>query len=218
YYYDQARVAAHEARDIELSIYALCSMSYAASSHGQTLAGIDLAAAAQSLATQTDDPLLLVCAAERAGTAYAIDGQYKLCMAAFDNAQESMLSTRDVPPESPAYYYHEGLLASHQSECLLLLGKPKAAAVSANTGLTVFNRSYIDGYAFCGLHLGNAYLQIGEISEAAEVIGTVARLTAQNRQPRLMRELRTTQARIQPWRDTPAVKVLDERLAAYGLC
>ena len=80
YYYDQARAAAHEARNTELSIYALCSMSYAASSQGKAHvahAGIDLAAAAQSLVTQTDDSLLRVCAAERAGTAYAVDGQYK---------------------------------------------------------------------------------------------------------------------------------------------
>lgn len=214
YYYDQARAAAHEARNIELSVYALCSMSYAASSHGQALAGIDLAAAAQSLATQTDDPLLRVCAAERAGTAYAIDGQYKPCMAAFGNAQEGMLSTKDVPPESPAYYYHGGLLASHQSECLLVLGKPKAAAVTANTGLAVFNTSYVDGYALCTLHLGNARLQMGEIDEAVHVIGDAARLAAQNRQPRLMRELRTTRARMQPWRDTSAVKALDERLGS----
>lgn len=114
-------------------------MSYAASSQGKAHAGIDLAAAAQSLAVQTDDPLLRVCAAERAGTAYAVDGQYKPCLTEFDKAQEGMLSAEDAPPESPAYYYHEGLLASHQSECLLLLEKPREAVASASTGLTVFN-------------------------------------------------------------------------------
>jgi hypothetical protein len=195
YYYDEARAAAHEARSIELSVYALCSMSYAASSHGQALAGIDLAAAAQGLATKTDDQLLRVCAAERAATAYAVDGQYKPCMTEFDRAQGDFISTGDASPESPAYYYHEGLLASHQSECLLLLEKPKAAAVSANTGLTVFNMSYVDGYALCALHLGNARLQMGDIDEAAHVIGDAARLAAQNRQPRLVRELRTARAR-----------------------
>ncbi len=216
YYYDKARAAAHEARNTELSVYALCSMSYAASSHALALVGIDLAAAAQSLATQTDDPLLRVCAAERAATAYAVDGQYKPCMAKFDRAQGDFISAEDVSPESPAYYYHEGLLASHQSECLLLLKKPKEAAVSASTGVTVFNTSYVDGYALCALHLGNARLQMGEIDEAAHVIGDAARLAAQNRQPRLVRELRTTRARMQPWQDTQAVKALDERLAGIG--
>lgn len=90
YYYDQARTAAHEARNTELSVYALCSMSYAASigyaafGQGKAHVGVDLAAAAQNLAMQTDDPLLRVCADERAGTAYAVSGQYKLCLTEFD--------------------------------------------------------------------------------------------------------------------------------------
>ncbi|MGH4021211.1 MAG: helix-turn-helix domain-containing protein [Pseudonocardiaceae bacterium] len=217
YYYDRARAAAHDARNTELSIYALCSMSYAASSHGKAHAGIDLAAAAQNLATQTDDPFLRVCVAERAGTAYAIDGQYKLCLTEFDKAHEGMLSAKDASPESPAYYYHEGLLASHQSECLLLLEKSKEAAASASIGLTVFNKSYVDGYALCTLHLGNAYLRAGEIVEAAEVVGSAASLAAQNRQARLVKELRTTRARMQPWQDTQAVKELDEQLVGWGL-
>jgi transcriptional regulator with XRE-family HTH domain len=217
YYYDQARAAAHEARNIELSIYALCSMSYAASSQGKAHAGIDLAAAAQSLATKTDDQLLRVCAAERAGTAYAIDGQHKPCLTEFDRAQEGMRSAKDTPPESPVYYYHEGLLASHQSECLLLLDKPKEAAASASTGLTVFNKSYVDGYALCTLHLGNAHLQAGEIDEAAEVIGSAAGLAAQNRQARLVKELRTTRARMKPWQGTQVMKELDERLVGMEL-
>ncbi len=217
YYYDQARAAAHEVRNTELGIYALCSMSYAASSQGKAHAGIDLAAAAQSLATQTDDPLLRVCAAERASTAYAVDGQYKPCLIEFDKAQEGMLSAKDAPPDSPAYYYHEGLLASHRSECLLLLERPKEAAVSASTGLTVFNKSYVDGYALCTLHLGNAYLQVGEIDEAAWVIGSAASLAVQNRQARLVTELRTSRARMQPWQSRRAIRELDERLVGCGV-
>ncbi len=216
YYYDQARVAAHEARNAELSIYALCSMSYAASSQGKAHAGIDLAAAAQSLADKSDDVLLRVCAAERAGTAYAVDGQYKPFVTGFDRAQDYLISAGEALPESPAYYYHEGLLASHRSECLLLLKKPDEAAASARTGLTVFNKSYVDGYALCTLHLGSSYLQAGEVEEAAQVIGSAASLAAQNRQARLVKELHIARARMQPWRDTSAVRELDERLVGVG--
>jgi hypothetical protein len=116
YYYDQARAAAHEACNAELGIYALCGMSYAASSQGKPHAVIDFAAAAQSLADKSDDVLLRVCATERAGTAFAIDGQYKSFMAEFDRARNDLVSVGDVSPGSPAYYYHEGSLASHQSE------------------------------------------------------------------------------------------------------
>ncbi|MGH3941566.1 MAG: helix-turn-helix domain-containing protein [Pseudonocardiaceae bacterium] len=222
YYYDQARAAAHEARNTEFSVYALCSMSYTASigyavyGQGKAHVGIDLAAAAQKLAIQTDDPLLRVCAAERAGTAHAVSGQYKLCLTEFDRAREGLLSGTNAPPESPAYYYHEGLLASHQSECLLLLGNPKAATMCATSGLAVFNKSYVDGYALCALHLGNARLRLGEIEEAVRVIGDAAILAAQNRQPRLVKALRTARGRLQPWHSTAAVKELDEGLRGMG--
>jgi tetratricopeptide (TPR) repeat protein len=217
YYYDQARAAAHEARNTELSMYALCSMSYAASSQGKAHTSIDLAAAAQSLTGKTDDVLLQVCATERAGTAYAVDGQYESFVAEFDRAHDYLVSARDAPPESPAYYYHEGLLASHRSECLLLLKRPDEAAMSARTGLTVFNTSYVDGYALCTLHLGSSYLQAGEVEEAAQVIGSAASLAAQNRQARLVKELRTVRARMEPWRDMRAVRELDERLVKIGV-
>jgi hypothetical protein len=188
YYYGQARAAAH-ARDVGLSTYALCSMSYAASSQGKAHTGIDLAVAAQSLAGKTDDVLLQVCAAERAGTAYAVDGQYEPFVAEFDRAYDYLIPAVDVSPESPAYYYHEGLLASHRSECLLLLKKPDEAAASARGGLAV---------------------------EAAQVIGSAASLAAQNRQARLVKELRTAHARMEPWRETLAVRELDERLVGVG--
>jgi hypothetical protein len=216
YYYNQARAAAHEARNTELSIYVLCSMSYAASSQGKAHTGIDLAAAAQSLVARTDDQLLRVCAAERAGTAYAVDGQYKHFAVEFDRAQDYLISTGDVSPESPAYYYHEGLLASHRSECLLLLKKPDEAAVNAQAGLTVFNKSYVDGYALCTLHLGSSYLQAGEVEEAAQVIGSAASLAAQNRQARLVKELHIVRGRMESWEDMPAVKALDEQLMVVG--
>ncbi len=113
HYYDRARAAAQEARNTELAIYALCEMSYFASWQGKAHAGIDFAAAAQGLAGKTDDVLLQVCAAERAGTAYAIDGQYKECMDEFDRALAGLaLPAGRKSPESPVYYFDEGLIAS----------------------------------------------------------------------------------------------------------
>ena len=120
-------------------------------------------------------------------------------------------------PESPAYFFNEGYFTSHKSECLLRLGKPQEAAASARAGLALYDRSFADGYAVCTLHLGNAYLQSGEISEAARVIGEAASLAVQTRSARLTKELRATRVRMHPWQDTQAVKALDDQFAAYGL-
>jgi hypothetical protein len=57
----------------------------------------------------------------------------------------------------------------------------------------------------------------GEADERATVTAEVADLATQNRSPRLARELHATRVKMEPWSQRPAVKHLDDRLAAYGL-
>jgi transcriptional regulator with XRE-family HTH domain/tetratricopeptide (TPR) repeat protein len=216
-YHEQARTAAHDAGSVELSIYALCEWSYTASWQGQASAGLDLAAAAQSLVGKTQDPLMSVGTAQRAATAYAFDGQYKEYMVEIEKARNGLASAGQLSPESPLYFYNEGYLASHESECLLRLGRPKEAVVSASAALASYDKSFVDGYAVCTLHLGNAHLQSVEIDEAARVVGDAAGLAVQTRSARLIKELHATRARMQPWQGTQAVSVLDDQLAACGL-
>jgi len=215
---DQARAAAQEARDTGLAIYALCNMSYFASWQGKAHAGIDFAAAAQSLAGKTDDVLFQAYAAERVASAYGFDGQHKECMTAFDQALTGLAVQADHrSPESPVYWVNEGFIASKQSECLLRLGNPAEAAMSAQRALQTVDPSFIHGLAYCTLRLGTARLLSGDIEEAARVIGEGALLAARIRSARLMREVQIARGRMEPWRDTPAVRELDERLGEMGL-
>ncbi len=217
HYWDQARAAAQDADNTELDIYTLSEMSYAASWQGKAHTAIDTAAAAQSLIRKTQDPLMRVCVADKAARAYALDGRFEACMTECEKARGSLASTGQVSAESPAYWYHEGLLASETSDYLLQLGKPQEAVASASKGLTLFDNSFVDSRAFCTLFLGKARLQSGEVEEGARVIGTAAGLAAQTRSARLVKELRTTRAHMQPWQNTHAVKTLDDQLAACGL-
>lgn len=59
--------------------------------------------------------------------------------------------------------------------------------------------------------------RLDRIDEAAPVVGSAVSPLAQIRSQRLVQELRTTRARMQPWRNTPAVKALGEQLATHGL-
>jgi tetratricopeptide (TPR) repeat protein len=217
HYCDQARGAAQEARNTELAIYALCMMSHFASRQGKAHAGVDFAAAAQNLAGQTDDILLQVCIAERFASAYGIDGLYAESMTAFDRAL-SGLTTPDSrrSPASPVYWFNEGLIASRQSDCLLRLGKPAEAAINAQQALQLFDHSFVRDFAFCTLHLGTARLLSGDIEEAARVIGEGGLLAARIRSTRLTREVRVARGRMEPWRETVAVRELDERLRGVG--
>ena len=217
YYCDQARAAAQEARNTGLAVYALCNMSYFASWQGKAHAGLDFAAAAQSLAGKTDDALWQVFAAERMGIAYAVDGQCKECMTEFDRMQVGLAaSVGRMPSESPVYWYHEGLIDSQKSYFLLRLGKSREATVSANKGLQLFDNSIVGDLAVCTLRLATACLQSGEVEEAARVLGDGAVLVTRNRSVRLTKEVQAVRGRMEPWRETQAVRELDERLVGMG--
>jgi hypothetical protein len=80
--------------------------------------------------------------------------------------------------------------------------------LSAESPVYFYNEGFL---ASKTLHLGNAHLQSGEIDEAARVVGDAAGLAAQTRSARLVKELRSTRARMQPWQGTQAVSVLDRQ-------
>lgn len=216
--FEQARKSAHEAQHTELSVYTLCNLSGTASWHGQKHVGFDLATAAQTLVAKTDDPLLRACVADKAAQAYAINRQYGECMKELDKAQ-GLLSTSagQTPPESLAYYYSEGLIANHRSLAMLRLGKHQEAVASARAGVTLYDRSFARDFAFCTLRLGNALAQSKEVDEAASTIGEAAELIAQIGSTRLVNELHTVRAAMQPWQDTRPVSELDEQLTDLGL-
>ena len=218
HYCDQARAAAHKARNAELAIHVLCTMSFFASWQDKAHTAIDFAAAARSLGAKTDDHLLQARTAAEFGLAYAVDGQYKECMTEFGRALASfMLSGGQRSPESPVYWLHEGLVVSHQSDALLRLDKPPEAAASAERGILLYGNSSDSGLAYCNIRLGTARLLCGEVEEAARVIGEGALLATKNRSARLTSEIMAARVRLQPWHNTTAVRELDERLRGWGM-
>jgi DNA-binding XRE family transcriptional regulator len=218
HYCDQARAAAQKARNTELAIHALCTMSFFASWQGKAHAAIDFAAAARSFGAKTDDQLLRARTAAEFGLAHAVDGQHKECMTEFDRALASFASSAGQrSPESPVYWLHEGLVVSQQSDGLLRLGKPAEAAASAERGILLYGNSSDRGLAYCNIHLGTARLLCGEVEEAARVIGEGALLATKNRSARLTSEVMAARGRLQPWHNTTAVRELDERLRGLGM-
>jgi DNA-binding XRE family transcriptional regulator/tetratricopeptide (TPR) repeat protein len=204
HYCDQARAAAQEARNTELAIHSLCTMSFFASWQGKAHASMDCAAAAQTFGAKTDDHLLRARTAAEFGFAYAIDGQYKECMDEFDRAMAILtMPGSQRSPDSPLYWFHEGTVTSCRSDCLIRLGKPAEATACAERALQLSGSS-VSGVAYCTLRLGTARLLSGEIEEAARIIGDGAVLAARIRSARLTREVRIARGRMEPWSDMGA--------------
>ncbi|MBV8541784.1 MAG: helix-turn-helix domain-containing protein [Pseudonocardiales bacterium] len=214
-YFEHARRAGHDARNPACAAYAAARTSYAAFLCGDTCTALDTAAAARSLAARTDDARLKALAELQAAGAYALDGQHGPCTAACARAQEFLTNGNGCAPGSLAYWVHEGALDSKRSIFFSLLDRPQDAVDAATNARVRFDRAYVGSYARCEIRLGNALVRSKEITEAACVLGAVARFASLS--PRLTAELHAVRALMRPWDDTQAVTTLDDQLDAYGL-
>jgi len=125
YYYDDARTAAHDAENVDLVTYVLCTMSHLATWQGRPRVGIDHAVAAGMWAQQTDSPHARAYAADVAVRAYVANNQPDKCREALDYEHEAL---RAIDPTRPMsswwYFYDESFYWGTKSECSLKLRGP----------------------------------------------------------------------------------------------
>ncbi|MGH3875316.1 MAG: helix-turn-helix domain-containing protein [Pseudonocardiaceae bacterium] len=214
-YYGEARIAGYDAGNRGCAAYALACASHAAYLRGETCTAMDTAAAARSLAARTDDVLVKVLADQRAAGAHALDGQYAACMAAYDRAREGLAAASGV--ESPAYWVHSGTIESKLSDDLAKLGRPREAVHAAQAAVGRFDPSFRGMHARCQVRLATALVLCEEIGEAARVLGGAASTASASPSPRLVADLRSARAQLQPWQGTYAVTTLDAQLQACGI-
>ncbi|MGH3697457.1 MAG: hypothetical protein ACRDRX_26325 [Pseudonocardiaceae bacterium] len=215
YYYEDARALAHEAGNIGLGAFVLCQMSQLETWQGRPRIGIDHAVAAQQWAHRTDDVRLRAVTADMAARAYAADGQQEACLRALDTAR-TVLPAGDRSP-SHAHFYDEALHLSFRGECHLKLGETGHAVSCIQQSLETLDPSYARNLAMTIVDLGKARVQGNEIDEAARLFGDAGEIAARNSSARLVERLKQGRAELQPWKRTPAVRHLDDRLASYAV-
>lgn len=214
-YYEDARVLAHEAGNIELSADALGHMSFLAISRGKPCIGIDHAVAAQQYAGCSDDMRLRALCADDAARAYAADGQRDACLAALDTAATALGRIGD---QIPGYIrYIEEVHLSKRAQCHLELGDAQRAIGYAQQSLATLDPAFPRRVALTAVDLARAYARSGEVNESARLLGEAADIAARNSSTRLVTRVRQARAELQPWQGANVVRELDDRLTTYGL-
>ena len=213
YYYGHARTTAHQAHNDELAAYVLCNMSRMATWIGKPREGIEHAVAAQGWVRRTSNRHLQGYAGDVAADAYAADGSHDDCMRELDHAH-AVLDGPNGEPSRIGPSYDVGALASIRGACLLRLGHTRDAVQTIEASLSLLEPSYVRDIAFTTIDLSLAYAKVGEIEHAAELVGDAGVLATRNSSGRLMDRVRAARAELTQWQQTPAVRELDERLAA----
>jgi tetratricopeptide (TPR) repeat protein len=216
HYYDDARTVAHEAHDVELVTYVLCTMSHLARWQGKPRVGIDHAVAAQMWARQTDSPRAEAYAADVAARAFAVDRQRDGCRQAID-AEGAALARCAPGAVEPSwwYFYDESFYWSTKTECALRLGDPDAALDASDRSISLVDPTNVHNLAFRTLFIAEAHLQKGSVTEAARHIGETAILASVNTSQRIHERIGGLRATLAPHERSKPVRELDEILAAY---
>ncbi|MGH3913477.1 MAG: hypothetical protein ACRDTC_08710 [Pseudonocardiaceae bacterium] len=216
YYYEDARLRAHEAQNIELCAFVLCQMSHSATWQNKPHIGLDHAVAAQQWANRTGDTRLRAYTADVAARAYAADGQHEACLSALDTAHSALPAAGDQTP-SYAYFYDEALHISIRGGCHLTLRESERATGYAQQSLATLDPSLTRNTALTIVDLARAYAQSHEVDEAARLLGNAGDIAAHNSSTRLIEVLQQGRADLQPWANATAVRELDDRLRHHGL-
>jgi tetratricopeptide (TPR) repeat protein len=216
HYYDEARSAAHDAENVELVTYILCTMSHLATWQGKPRVGIDHAVAAAVWADQTHSSLARAYAADVAVRAYAADNQPHKCRETLDGEYAALQEARaDEPTASWWYFYDESFYWGTESECSLKLRRPDAAMDALDKSLTLVDPANLHNYAFGLLFRAEARIQQADITEASSIVGDVARLAAGSASQRITQRITSLRGLLTPWERTKPVRELDNQLATY---
>jgi tetratricopeptide (TPR) repeat protein len=216
HYYDDARSAAHEAQNVELVAYILCSMSQLATWQGKPCVGIDHAVAAATWAQQANSPLAQAYAADVAVEAYIADDQPDTCRHTLDQEYAALQAVRaDEPRAAWWYFYDESFYRTTEGACALKLHRPDAAMHVLDMSLAMMTPTDLHNYTFCSMLRAQARIQQVEIAEAASIVADVAQRTAGSASPRIVQRVRDVRRQLTPWERTQPVRELDELLASY---
>jgi tetratricopeptide (TPR) repeat protein len=216
HYYDEARDAAHDAENVELVSYILCTMSQLATWQGKPRVGIDHAAAAAVWAEQTGSPKARAYAADVAVEAYLADNQRDKSRVTLDREHAILTTVHTAPPASSWWhFYDEALSWSTETRFALRFGTPDDAMTAINKSLALVDSTDLHNRAMYSLDRAEVLLQEEEVPEACTIIGQVAGVTAVNANTRFFQRIDGLRTVLAPWRRTKPVRELDEILATY---
>ncbi|MCL2554221.1 MAG: regulator [Actinomycetia bacterium] len=214
-YFVQALRLAQAAGDRAYGAYVLVTMSRQAVYLGHGREAVQLARVAQQ-GVGTGAPhtvQALLHAAEARG--YGLLGEGRACTAALSRAERALGVARagdEVPPW--ARFFDEAQLADEFAHCHRDLQQWRPAVQHAERSLQLRGPGYARSRLFCRTVLASARLGLGEVEAACAHGYEAVRAAGDLRSARAAEYVREFGRRLEPYRDTTAVRAYRDRLTA----
>jgi transcriptional regulator with XRE-family HTH domain/tetratricopeptide (TPR) repeat protein len=211
-YFELARRAAEEAEDRVLSAYALAFIAEFTTYIGRPRESLDYLEATRSLRDVLPPRVdAWVAAVQAEACAYLAEGHDT--RVALEQAHAAMaLATRH--DEEPAWidFFDEGRLGGYEGVCLVRLGDAPNAVQVLEKATRVTNPSFTKYRSEIASDLAWARVQQGQVEESCRLLALTFELAHPVGYKESLHRLAHVRQQLQPYRDTAAVRELDELL------
>ncbi|MFG2191245.1 regulator [Streptomyces sp. NPDC048639] len=216
-YFVQALRLSQAAGDRHYGAYVLLTMSRQAVYLGHGREAVQLARVAQQGAGSGPPPVVqaLLHAVEARG--HAVMGEVRACTASLARAERALEQAKpgdDVPHWARSF--DEAQLADDFGHCHRDLQQYRAAVQHAERSLQLRAAGYARSRLFCRVVLASARLGLGELDQACVLGAEAAAQAAEMRSTRAAECVREFERRLEPYKDTVAVRSFRERVAALN--
>jgi tetratricopeptide (TPR) repeat protein len=150
--------------------------------------------------------------------AHALAGDTSKCLRVFDEAEAAMSRAggEDESSRPRLAFFDPDRLAGERGVALARLGQPDAAQDVLAPALASLDPSVVKTRPRLLAALATAHVQQGDVDRACELGTEALGIAAQQEVQPNLQDVRKLRLDLEPWRDSQAVKDLDEQLRAVG--
>jgi tetratricopeptide (TPR) repeat protein len=213
-YYQLAAELAHEADDPSLEAFVLGNWSMRLKESGDAPQALPFLGSAQTVAARRPSPATLAYLATAEADTRASLGDADASLRALDRA-EGALDRGDPAEDSRLFYWlNDAVLAGWRGRCLTRLGRVDDADASLTRAVSAWDPSFVYERAITLVGLAALRLRQEELEECCRLAEEGLALAVSTSSPGIVERVQDLRLELEPWRDSPGVKDLDEQMVA----
>jgi hypothetical protein len=212
-YLIQALNLAQISGDDALGAEILAGMSHQAAYLGQSDDAVDMARAAGHCARRAGQPVLIAEAHAAEAHGHALAGNRRSAVASLIAAEHALAGADHASTPAWLVYFDEAYLAAKSGHALREAGDPAQAVVQAERSLAMQD-GYARGRVFNLVLLATAYVEHGDIEQAADTGIQAVQAARSMSSARTLNYLRDLRRRLAPYHRQPTVSSFDYQAAA----
>jgi transcriptional regulator with XRE-family HTH domain len=209
-YYRLAVSYAKQAGDDALASYTLGSMSYWSVMGGDDEQALTTMEQAKSFLPKQVPPVVESWFAVFEASVQSKAGDTSEAMAALGRAEEAIGKAQE--PWAWTLPLDFGRLTRHRGFCATRLGLPAVSIPALRHGLDELGPHQIKWRALALSDLATSYILTGEVEEACGAVGEAFDAGIQLQSDRVLKRVARIRRELGPWKDTKAVRELEERM------